>query len=67
MPKIGASLSAILLTLELPAVVFCAHLILGEQLTFLQIIGITIMLGAIIWLNLVKAKREEEIVKKLAL
>lgn len=58
MPKIGAGLSSILLTLELPAVVFCAHIILGEQITFLQIIGITIMIGAIIWLNLVKQKKQ---------
>lgn len=66
MPKIGASLSAILLTLELPAVVFCAHIILGEQVTFLQIIGIAIMIGAIIWLNLAKSKREKQNTENLA-
>src|SRR6218665_2074718 len=33
MPKIGPGLSAILLTLELPAVVFCAHIILKEEIT----------------------------------
>ena len=47
-------MSSVLLTLELPAVVFCAHIILGEQISFLQIIGIAIMIGAIIWLNLAK-------------
>ena len=66
MPKIGASLSAILLTLELPAVVFCAHIILGEQVTILQIIGIAIMIGAIIWLNLAKSKREKQNTENLA-
>jgi len=60
MPKIGAGLSAILLTLELPTAVFCAHIILGEQITFLQVVGISIMLGAIIYLNLKKAKREKK-------
>jgi len=63
MPKIGAGLSSILLTLELPAVVFCAHIMLGEHITFLQIIGIAIMIGSIIWLNLVKAKKENKTVE----
>lgn len=57
MPKIGVGLSAVLLTLELPAAVFCAHIILGEQITLLQIAGIVIMLGAIIYLNLVKTAK----------
>ncbi|MBL0735397.1 EamA family transporter [Flavobacterium sp. GN10] len=57
MPKIGASLSSVLLTLELPAAVFCAHIILGEKVTFLQIIGIAIMLGSIVYLNVSKAKK----------
>lgn len=59
MPKIGAGLSSILLTLELPAVVLCAYLILGEQVTILQMVGIAIMIGSIIWLNLVKAKKNK--------
>ncbi|WP_333852088.1 EamA family transporter [Epilithonimonas sp.] len=61
MPKIGAGLSAILLTLELPAAVFCAFLILNEQITFVQIIGVMIMLGAIVYLNISKSKREKQI------
>ena len=59
MPKIGAGLSSILLTLELPTAVFCAHIILSEQITFIQIIGIAIMLGAIIYLNLKKTRKEK--------
>lgn len=63
MPKIGAGLSSILLTLELPAAVFCAHILLGEQITFIQTIGIAIMLGAIIYLNLKKTKKEKPIIE----
>lgn len=59
MPKIGAGLSSILLTLELPAVALCAYLVLGEVVNFVQAIGMAIMLGAIIWLNLVQAKKEK--------
>ncbi len=61
MPKIGASLSSILLTLELPAALFCAHIILGEDVLFMQIIGVVIMLGAIVWLNIVKARKEKQL------
>ncbi|WP_289665290.1 EamA family transporter [Flavobacterium panacagri] len=59
MPKIGAGLSSVLLTLELPAAVFCAHIILGEKVTLPQLLGIAIMLGAIIYLNISKAKKEK--------
>ena len=59
MPKIGPGLSAILLTLELPAAIFCAHLILNEQVTTTQVIGVGIMLAAIIYLNIAKTKREK--------
>lgn len=59
MPKIGPGLSSVLLTLELPAAVFCAHIILGEQVTLLQIIGIAIMLGSIVYLNISKARKEK--------
>ncbi|BES60977.1 EamA family transporter [Dysgonomonas capnocytophagoides] len=57
MPKIGPAMSAILLTLELPAAVFCAHLILAEEVSLLQIVGIIIMFGSIIFLNRAKMKR----------
>ncbi|MDQ6527714.1 DMT family transporter [Flavobacterium sp. LHD-85] len=66
MPKIGSSLSSVLLTLELPAAVFCAHIILGEKVTFLQIVGIAIMLGSIVYLNVSKAKKEKIIQNKTA-
>lgn len=67
MPKIGAGLSSVLLTLELPAAVFCAHIILGEKVTFLQIIGIAIMLGSIVYLNISKAKKERVIQNETAI
>lgn len=66
MPKIGAGLSSVLLTLELPAAVFCAHIILGEKVTFLQLIGIAIMLGAIVYLNISKNKKEKAVKAKTA-
>lgn len=56
MPKIGAGLSSTLLTLELPAAIFSANIILGEHICFLQIIGIIVMLGSIIYINLLKTK-----------
>lgn len=61
MPKIGAGLSAILLTLELPVAVFCAHIILGENITFVQIQGIIVMLSAITYLNLANFKNSKTI------
>ncbi|MEJ5055804.1 EamA family transporter [Sphingobacterium sp. MYb382] len=54
MPKIGAGLSAVLLTLELPAVVFCAHIILHEAVSILQITGIIVMIGSIIAIQFFK-------------
>ncbi|WP_433835727.1 EamA family transporter [Flavobacterium anhuiense] len=67
MPKIGAGLSSVLLTLELPAAVFCAHIILGEKVTFMQIIGIAIMLASIVYLNISKAKKEKAIQNETAI
>lgn len=61
MSKIGTSLSSILLTLELPAAIFCAHIILNEKVTFPQIIGIAIMLGAIVFLNISKSQQKKVI------
>ncbi len=60
MPKIGVGLSAILLTLELPAAVLSAHILLGERISLLQVAGILVMLGAIAWLNLPKLKGNKQ-------
>lgn len=53
-PKIGAPLSSILMTVELPVAVLCAWLILGEQLSAAQITGVVILLGAIAVMNYTK-------------
>lgn len=63
MPRIGAGLSAILLTMELPVAVLCAHYILKEQISPAQIAGIVLMLGSIIYLNLYREKINIKITK----
>ncbi len=50
-PKIGAPLSSILMTVELPVAVMCAWLILGESLTATQVAGVLILLTAIAAMN----------------
>lgn len=53
-PKIGAPLSSILMTVELPVAVICAWLVLGERLTSVQIAGVIILLTAIAVMNYTK-------------
>lgn len=55
-PKIGAGISAIIMTAELPVAICCAHLILGEKISPVQWAGVTIMLLAIVWMNVRKNK-----------
>lgn len=50
-PKIGAPLSSILMTVELPVAVICAWLILGENMTAVQIAGVVLLLTAIVVMN----------------
>lgn len=52
MPKLGPGLSAILLTLELPAAVLCAFIVLNEQISFTQLIGIALLFVALIYINM---------------
>lgn len=56
-PKIGACLSSILMTVELPVAVICARFILGEQIDILQTCGIALMFFAIIFINYYRSKR----------
>lgn len=56
-PKIGAGASAILMTIEFPVAVLCAHFILHERITPIQIAGIIIMLTAISAMNYFKSKK----------
>lgn len=55
-PKVGVTTSGLLMTVELPVAVLTANLVLGENITFVQIIGILIMIAAIIVMNLKKEK-----------
>lgn len=52
--KIGAGMSSILMTIELPVAVLCAYIILHECINPLQIAGIIIMLAAITSMNYYK-------------
>ncbi|OIN59358.1 EamA family transporter [Arsenicibacter rosenii] len=56
-PHVGAGISGILMTAELPVAVITAHFLLGEQLTTTQLIGIVIMLGAIIAMNRYRVRK----------
>jgi len=51
MPKIGGSLGTILSTSELPTAVIMSTLVLDETVTFLQWIGVIIILGGIAYPN----------------
>lgn len=59
-PKLGSTTSSLLMTVELPMAVLSAHLILKEDLTLTQLVGIIIMLLAIITLNLIKTKGKQK-------
>jgi drug/metabolite transporter (DMT)-like permease len=50
-PRIGAGISAIIMTAELPVAILCAHLVLHETINGIQWAGIAIMLLAIVWMN----------------
>jgi drug/metabolite transporter (DMT)-like permease len=54
-PKVGAGISSILMTIELPVAIICAGLILNEHINMVQIAGILIMLVAISVMNYYKA------------
>lgn len=50
-PRVGAGISAIIMTVELPVAVLTAHVVLNEPITFIQWIGIIIMLLAMALMN----------------
>jgi drug/metabolite transporter (DMT)-like permease len=54
-PKIGAGVSSILMTVELPVAIICATIVLNERISVLQIAGILIMLIAISAMNYYKS------------
>lgn len=55
--RVGAGVSSILMTVELPVAVICAGIVLNERISPLQVGGIIIMLAAIIAMNYYKSKQ----------
>lgn len=55
--KIGAGISSILMTVELPVAILCARIILGEHISALQCTGIIIMLSSICLMNYIKIEK----------
>jgi drug/metabolite transporter (DMT)-like permease len=50
-PRIGAGISGVVMTAELPVAVICSHLVLNERISALQWLGVAVMLVAIALLN----------------
>lgn len=63
MPKVGASSSSILMTVELPVAVVTAYLILKEHITTMQFLGIFLMGAAIIAMNIIKQRSARQMAK----
>ena len=59
-PRIGAGLSAIIMTVELPVAVLCAGVLLNESVSPLQIAGIIIMLAALSAMNYYKSIKTQK-------
>lgn len=59
-PRIDAGISSILMTVELPVAVICAHLVLGEHVGALQAAGVAIMLVSISFMNYCRTKPERK-------
>jgi drug/metabolite transporter (DMT)-like permease len=64
MPKVGASTSSILMTVELPVAVVTAYLILKEHITTMQFSGIFLMGAAIIAMNIIKQRSPRQMAKE---
>ena len=59
-PKIGAGISSILMTIELPTAILCAHYLLHESVSIKQFIGILIMLLARSAMNYYKIRKKRK-------
>jgi len=57
MPKIDVGLGAIISSIELPAAVLMAYFLLNEKVQIMQWLGITLILLAVVQMNLKKRKR----------
>lgn len=55
-PKVGAGISGIVMTAELPVAVICSHIVLNEPVGWLQWAGVMVMLLAIVLLHVWKEK-----------
>jgi drug/metabolite transporter (DMT)-like permease len=60
-PKTGAALSSILMAAELPVAVICSHIILKEEVSLVQWLGIMLMLLSITLLNAGKLRRQNKV------
>jgi drug/metabolite transporter (DMT)-like permease len=60
-PRIGAGVSAIVMTAELPVAVICSSIVLEEKIAPLQWVGIIIMLLAIVWMQLRNNRTIEQV------
>jgi drug/metabolite transporter (DMT)-like permease len=55
--KIGAGISSILMTVELPVAILCARVVLGEHISAIQMAGVIIMLSSICAMNYYKNRK----------
>jgi drug/metabolite transporter (DMT)-like permease len=55
--KIGAGISSILMTVELPVAILCARVVLGERISAIQMAGVIIMLSSICAMNYYKSRK----------
>jgi drug/metabolite transporter (DMT)-like permease len=62
LPRIGAGVSGILMTVELPVAVICAFIILNEHISALQVLGVAIMLASIAFINYYKVSKSKNYV-----
>lgn len=58
--KIGAGISSVLMTVELPVAILCARIVLGEHLSPLQAVGILVMLASIAGMNYYKVSKSKK-------
>jgi len=60
-PELGTGLGSIIASLEIPVSVFSAYLVLGEDISILQWLGIAIILFSVVLINLKKVKKNDSL------
>lgn len=58
--EIGAGISSILMTVELPVAILCARIVLKEHISLLQATGILVMLASIAAMNYYKVSKSQK-------